>query len=202
VINIANVLTVSRVVLALITLAMLFLAPLAAKNTWYWTAFVLTGIVIWADGLDGFFARKLNQCTKLGGILDIASDRAVELAYWISFTALGWIGVWVPLVFLIRGTFVDAIRAHALEEGKTAFGAQTMMNTPLGKFVVASPFSSFTYAVVKAFAFALMIAAHIPDLAGVLWLAPTAEGLVWASVIFCLVRGLPVIWEAQDIFKV
>lgn len=200
-INIPNLITVSRVVLALFTLACLFTSPENQKEVWYWTAFVLTAIVIWADGLDGYFARKLNQCTKLGGILDIASDRAVELAYWIVFSTLGWIPVFVPLTFLIRGTFVDAIRAHASEQGKTAFGAKTMMETPLGKFLVASNFSRFTYAVVKALAFCLVIASRIPSLSQINWLAQTASGLVWASVVFCLIRGIPVLYESENLFK-
>lgn len=75
-----------------------------------WAAFVLTVLVMWGDGLDGFFARKLNQCTKLGAVLDIAGDRVVEMLYWIVFAVLGWIPAWVPIIFLVRGTFVDAIR--------------------------------------------------------------------------------------------
>ncbi len=158
-VNVANVITVSRVVLALFTLALLYLP---ATNTILWTAFGLTVFVIWADGLDGYFARKLNQSSKFGAILDIAGDRAVEMAYWIVFASLGWIAVWVPLLYLVRGTFVDALRSQASEQGYTAFGAKTMMQSPLGKFLVASNFSRFTYAVVKALAFCLIIACHIP----------------------------------------
>ena len=102
----ANVITISRVVLAVVTLFML----VSASDQALWTAFGLTVLVIWADGLDGYFARKFNQSSKLGGILDIAGDRVVELAYWIVFASLHWIPVWVPLLFLVRGTFVDAIR--------------------------------------------------------------------------------------------
>ncbi|MFX6040705.1 CDP-alcohol phosphatidyltransferase family protein, partial [Acinetobacter baumannii] len=76
--------------------------------------------------------------SKLGGVLDIAGDRAVELSYWVAFAALQWIPVWVPLVFLVRGTFVDGIRAALSEKGYTAFGANTMMQSELGKFIVAS----------------------------------------------------------------
>jgi len=197
-VNVANIITVARVVLALGTLALLFITP--TNDNILWTAFGLTVFVIWADGLDGYFARKLNQSSKFGAILDIAGDRCVEMAYWIAFSALHWISVVVPLIFLVRGTFVDAMRSHASEQGKTAFGANTMMQSGLGKFLVASNFSRFTYAVVKALAFCLVIAAHTTSLANTA-VMPAANYLVYFSCFFCLVRGLPVLIEGRSLFK-
>ena len=223
-VNVPNIITVARVVLALVTLSMLFVAqgmdaPLiltngasisnapnlivrvdASHETILWIAFGLTVLVIWADGLDGYFARKLKQTSKFGAILDIASDRCVELAYWIVFCALQWIPAWVPLLFLVRGTFVDALRSHASEQGLTAFGASTMMQSGLGKFLVASNFSRFTYAVVKALAFCLVIAAHTQTLANTI-VSTVAIYLVYFSCFFCLVRGLPVLIDGQSLFK-
>ncbi len=187
-------------VLALATLALLYLPAKENQQTLLWTAFGLTVLVIWADGLDGYFARKLNQATKLGAILDIAGDRAVEMAYWIVFSSLGWIPVWVPLLFLVRGTFVDAMRSQASSEGYTAFGAKTMMQSGIGKFLVASNFSRFTYAVVKALAFCLIIAAQTTILKDS-WAQPTAIALVYLSAAFCLVRGLPVLLESKALFE-
>jgi CDP-diacylglycerol--glycerol-3-phosphate 3-phosphatidyltransferase len=198
--NVPNLITVSRVVLALATLALLYLPAKENQQTLLWTAFVLTVLVIWADGLDGYFARKLNQATKLGAILDIAGDRAVEMAYWIVFSSLGWIPVWVPLLFLVRGTFVDAMRGQASSEGYTAFGAKTMMQSGIGKFLVASNFSRFTYAVVKALAFCLVIAAQTTMLKDS-WAQPTAIVLVYLSAAFCLIRGLPVLLESKGLFE-
>jgi len=194
-INVANVITVSRVVLALGAIGLLWLP----EEQWKWTSFGLTAFVIYADALDGYFARKLNQTSKFGGILDIAGDRAVEMSYWIAYCALGWIPLWVPLLYLIRGTFVDAVRSFASEQGYTAFGAKTMMQSGLGKFLVASNFSRFTYAVAKAVAFCLLIAArtkfgdsyHIADIAMV---------FVYISCTFCVLRGVPVLIESKSLF--
>jgi len=193
-INVPNTLTIARVFLALLTLSLLF----TPNETKLWSALALTVLVMWGDGLDGYFARKLNQSSKLGGILDIAGDRAVEMSYWIVFAVLGWIPIWVPLLFLIRGTFVDALRAYASEKGFTAFGERTIMTTRIGKFLVASNFSRFTYAVSKAVAFCLFIAAHTTILAPY----PIID---WANVFlyiccaFCVIRGVPVLIEAPAI---
>ncbi len=194
-INVANVLTVGRVVLALVTLSLLF----GDGEQYRWAAFGLTIIVIWADGLDGYFARKLNQTSKLGGVLDIAGDRAVELCYWVVFAVLAWIPVWIPLLFIVRGTFVDAMRNHAAEDGFTAFGARTMMQSKVGKFLVASNFSRFSYAISKAVAFCLLIGAHTEA-----WrngpVPFIAMFCVYFAAAFCVVRGVPVFFEGDNIF--
>ncbi len=194
-INVANVVTVSRVVLALGTLPLLW----HREDSFLWTAFGLTAFVIYADALDGYLARKLNQSSKLGGVLDIAGDRAVELSYWVAFASLQWVPVWVPLVFLVRGTFVDGIRAALSEKGFTAFGVNTMMQSELGKFLVASRTSRFSYAVVKAIAFCLVIAAHTSQ--GVAYNIPVvATAFVYTATIFCILRGVPVLIEAKGLF--
>jgi len=196
VVNVPNVITVARVFLALITLAFLFFP----SESNLWIAFGLTVIVIWADGLDGYFARKLNQASKLGAVLDIAGDRAVEMSYWIVFASLSWIPVWVPLLFLVRGIFVDAMRSAASEQGYTAFGAKTMMQTAIRQFLVASRFSRFTYAVAKAVAFCLIIAAHM-SVAAAYHLPEAANVFLYISCAFCVIRGLPVLLEAPALFR-
>lgn len=195
--NVPNSITLLRMLLAIVTIAMLFLPwQKEMQDQIYITETVLSALVIWGDGLDGFFARKLNQCTKLGAVLDIASDRVVEMMYWIAFAILHWIPVWVPFVFLLRGTFVDAIRAQASEQGYTAFGEKTMMQSAVGKFLVSSNFSRFTYAVCKALAFCLIILGQVSNLSNT-QLPFVALMLVYVSVGFCIVRGLPVIVEGR-----
>jgi CDP-diacylglycerol--glycerol-3-phosphate 3-phosphatidyltransferase len=206
-INVPNAITIGRVAVALATVALCF----DSSDQMRWAAFVLTIVVIWADGLDGYFARKLNQSTKMGAVLDIAGDRVVEMAYWIVFAALAWIPVWVPILFLVRGTFVDAVRAQASEQGFTAFGEKTMMESPIGKFIVASNFMRFGYAVVKAVAFALMIAAHtsqgqVPVLPwggqAAIPLVPTvAICCVYIAALMCVLRGIPVIIEGRRLLS-
>jgi CDP-diacylglycerol--glycerol-3-phosphate 3-phosphatidyltransferase len=194
-VNIPNVITVGRVGLAMITLALLWVPE--QRETMLWTAFGLTAVVIWADGLDGYFARKLKQATKFGAMLDIAGDRVVEMAYLIAFAALNWIPVWIPLLFLVRGTFVDAVRAFASEQGFTAFGEKTMQQSALGKFLVASNFSRFSYAVAKAMAFCLLIAAHTQAGSGN-YIPEIATFFLYFSVAFCVIRGLPVLVEGKS----
>lgn len=197
VINVANVVTILRVILALASLPLLW----SNADRWHWIACGITALVIYLDALDGFLARRFQLASKLGGILDIASDRAVEMIYWIAFACLQWIPVWVPLLFLVRGTFIDAIRSGLAEKGYTAFGAKTMMQSPLGKFLVVSNFSRFTYALTKAAAFCLIIAGRT-DIGVQYGISLWAMVFVYIACLFCVLRGLPVLIEAKGLFEI
>jgi len=190
----ANFISILRTMLAFVVIAMLFIKT----NKIYWSAFGLTIIVIWMDGLDGYIARKFNECSKFGALLDILSDRIVENVFWISFAVLGWIPLWIPLVVMTRGIITDSLRSLAMEQGYTAFGSTTMMTNKIGKFIVASNFCRFTYAVCKAVAFALLIAAHVPaEYPYKHVITIIAYSATYISVFFCVARGIPVIIESR-----
>ena len=195
---VANTITILRSLLSFVVVAMLFYHT---KNM-YIAAFILTIIVIWMDGLDGFFARLLNECSKFGALLDILGDRIVENVYWISFVALGWLPLWVPLVVMSRGMITDALRSVAMEQGYTAFGSSTMMQSKIGKFIVTSNFCRFSYAVFKAIAFAFLILANMPgDFEGKNIVNLIAYGSAYFAVFFCVLRGIPVIIESKRFFS-
>lgn len=196
--NLANIITLSRIFFVFIVVALLFCTECKYS---YVLALILTAILMWFDGLDGFVARKFNISTKLGALLDIMGDRIVENVFWISFCALGWINVSIPIIVLTRGIITDSLRTLAFEQGYTAFGATTMMQGKIAKFIVASNFSRFTYAVCKAIAFFFLIAGHMPQN------YPNQEiilniGVICAvvSVVFCVLRGLPVVFESKRFF--
>ena len=188
----ANIITISRIFIALFAIILLFFTGVKT----YILAFVLTAIAIWFDGLDGYVARKLNESSKFGAMLDILGDRIVENIYWISFVALGWLNVVFPLVVVTRGILTDGVRSLAFEKGYTAFGSTTMMESKIGKFIVA------TYAVTKALAFGLLILAHLPiEYACKQGVSNVAYACAYISLVFCVVRGLPVLIESKRFFK-
>ena len=188
----ANFITTFRVFLSFIVVALLVYGT---PNT-AWAAFILTAIVIWFDGLDGYIARKFNEASKFGAMLDILCDRIVECIYWITFACLGWIPMFFPLVVVTRGLITDGLRSLAMEQGYTAFGSSTMMQSKIGKFIVTSNFCRFTYAVTKAFAFAFLILANFPG-GAIPHTTKFAYACAYIAVIFCVVRGIPVILESQ-----
>ena len=195
----ANLLTILRMILAVVAIELLFTGQPAHSIT----AVFLTLFVIILDGLDGYVARKFNEASKFGAMLDILCDRIVECIYWIVFASLGWISLWVPIIVVTRGLITDGLRSLAMEQGYTAFGSSTMMQSKIGKFIVASNFCRFTYAVTKALAFAFLILAKVPGgLNGVSEIiSPWAYGCAYVAVVFCVVRGIPVILESERFIK-
>ena len=192
----ANIITLSRIFMVFIVAILLFLHN---KNATL-AALILTVFVMWFDGLDGYVARKFNETSKLGAVLDIMGDRIVENVFWITFCALGWLNAAIPIIVLTRGIITDSLRSLALAQGFTDFGEKTMMQGKIAKFIVASNFSRFTYAVCKAVAFLFIIAGHLPFNTSHSVLI-TGIICAWIAVAFCVLRGIPVIIESKRFFK-
>jgi CDP-diacylglycerol--glycerol-3-phosphate 3-phosphatidyltransferase len=191
----ANLITVLRTLLAFLAVAML------RWHTWeiYVGAALLTLLLIWMDAWDGWVARRRNEASKAGAVVDILGDRVVEMTYWIAFASFGWIPVWVAVLVSARGILVDGLRALAFERGFTAFGATSMMRTRLGALLVSSRVSRGAYGVGKAAAFTLVILAFAPGWRPSLRaaLAVLASVCVYGTVLLCVVRGVPVLFEAR-----
>jgi len=198
--NLANIVSVTRIFVAYAAIACLYI-----QTTWaYIIAFVLTIIAFSMDGLDGYLARKLNQSSEWGSVLDILGDRIVELSYWIVFAVMGWLNIIFPLICVARAFTTDGIRSVALSKGMTAFGDKTMQSTSWGKFICASRFMRISYAVAKVLAFLLLIAVNTPGME--LWngtpiLHTITMVFAWAAIIFCVVRAIPVVVESPKLFK-
>lgn len=102
--NAANVITVSRLVIAPFILLLGYV--LRDKP------FVLVAIIIFialTDMVDGWVARTFNQTSKMGEVLDPASDKV--LAFFTVLTAIFWFGFsWVyALLLLVRDLVLSAV---------------------------------------------------------------------------------------------
>jgi len=198
-----NQVTLTRVASAFAAVALftLFGNALAADLA----AVLLTIAAIALDGVDGYLARARNLATPLGAQLDILGDRIVENLFFTFFAVSGLISLWVPVLFFVRGTLTDFLRSLAARSGRTRFGTNSMLETWWGRTLVASRASRAGYAVLKCVCFCylglLLPAAHVT----VSWLNASllhalglaGQFLVGATVAFCVLRAVPVIWEGR-----
>jgi CDP-diacylglycerol--glycerol-3-phosphate 3-phosphatidyltransferase len=199
----ANLITLVRLILLFVLVALVY----RAAPEWQVVNAPLLLFIIALDGLDGYVARKRREATVFGSIFDITVDRVVEYVLWVVLAHVDLVPIWAALVFIVRGTIVDSIRYAAIAEGETAFG---MMRTPLGHALVAGRFMRGFYGTLKAVTFAWVLA--LPPWQALFpasWesFAGGAEAitvaLVHASVLVCLVRGVPVVVElvnAKQVF--
>ena len=195
----ANIITIFRTFLVFIAVYLLF----SYNPLWYLLALLLTIIAFSLDGVDGWVARKFNESSKLGAVLDIMSDRIIENTYWVVFAVLGWLPVVFPIIALTRGFVVDGLRSVAMAQGCTAFGEASMQSDKIGYFICSSKFSRIAYAVAKVVAFVLIIVAKTPKLDSdiSIFLLAIAYLAAVIAIMFCVLRGLPVVFESKKFFK-
>ncbi|HEY4235101.1 MAG TPA: CDP-diacylglycerol--glycerol-3-phosphate 3-phosphatidyltransferase [Lacipirellulaceae bacterium] len=120
VLNVPNQITVAR--LALSVACFVFLAC-----DWYLTALVLFVIAAGTDWIDGYWARKYGQVTKLGRVLDPFADKIVICGAFIFLAAVprrygellpaSGIAAWMAVVVVARELLVTAIRGFFEEQG-------------------------------------------------------------------------------------
>jgi len=193
----ANLITLARLPLLLLIVALLFV-PCRQVQGW---GLGLLALLFLMDWLDGYLARLRRQVTELGAVLDVALDRVVENVLWVAFLKLDLVPLWVPVFFLIRSFAVDGVRTAALARGQTVFG---MMHSRLGLFLVASRAMRFLYALAKVLTFGALLATHALSLHDPSWrpsLAPWVQGLILLTVALCLARGIPVIVDSRRLFQ-
>ncbi len=110
--NTPNKLTLLRVVMIPVFMAFYMYIP--------WPNFFATVIFVLAfltDMLDGYLARKNNQVSNFGKIMDPLADKVLVAAAMILLTASGVINPWVTVLVLAREFAVSGIRIAAAAEG-------------------------------------------------------------------------------------
>lgn len=193
----ANWITLSRFPLLLINVLILYRgsAPLRLA------AVGLLFIGLMLDTVDGIVARKTGKTSLFGSVLDIAADRTYELVLWLCFADLRLIPLAIPLIVIGRTTLTDAFRSIGVRQGTAPFSQH---RTPLARFLVGSTFMRVGYSISKTVTFCGLATAQAlggfsPDTAYGGMAAPMLGGLrvaAWIAVIFCVLRGLPVILHA------
>ncbi len=187
----ANLITLSRFPLLFLYLALMYFG---GETAHLWNVpFII--LIFSLDTLDGWVARKRNEASLLGSVFDIATDRTLEYVLWVVYAHLGLISVLVPIIVLIRGTSVDAVRSIGMKEGVSAF---EQLQSPINRFLVRSRFMRAMYGTVKAVAAALLTLSYALPPDGSDWTSLIYQGAMaftWISVIVCVVRGVPVLSE-------
>ncbi len=202
---VANLITVARLILLFVVIWLIYVG-----NVQVVTACMVLMIVVFAsDGLDGWVARKRGSASTFGAVFDILGDRIVENALWVIFADLDLIPIWIPLLVLTRGFIVDGLRSISLAEGKTPFGKNNMMKSPITEWLTAGRFmrAFFGYAKAAGFVFLTGLAgAERLDTTDTTlgwlydqdWYRVIGWGFVWIAVALTIIRAIPVIMDTMD----
>ncbi|KAA9153788.1 CDP-diacylglycerol--glycerol-3-phosphate 3-phosphatidyltransferase [Amycolatopsis acidicola] len=118
-INLANILTLSRLVLVPVFVLALF-ADGGTDTTWRYLATVLFAIASLTDQVDGWVARRYGLITDFGKIADPIADKALTGAALIGLSVLGELSWWVTIVIAVREIGVTLLRFWVIRHGVIA----------------------------------------------------------------------------------
>lgn len=115
--NLANKITVARI--GLIPLFILLLYPFPDKPFdpygMYWAAAIFI-IAAATDQLDGYVARKYNQVTKLGMLLDPLADKLLICAALLLLVQMHSVPAWIAFGIIGREIVITGLRIMAAKK--------------------------------------------------------------------------------------
>jgi CDP-diacylglycerol--glycerol-3-phosphate 3-phosphatidyltransferase len=117
--NIANILTVTRLLLVPV-FAVLLLHDAGRDTGWRLAAALVFMVATFTDRLDGELARKRGLITDFGKIADPIADKALMGTALVSLSALGELWWWVTVVILVRELGITLMRFWVIKYGVMA----------------------------------------------------------------------------------
>lgn len=114
--NVANFLTLSRLVLVPVFVVALFVDG-GASTGWRCVATALFAIASLTDQVDGWVARRYGLITDFGKIADPIADKALIGAALVGLSVLGELPWWVTIVIAVREIGVTLLRFWVIRYG-------------------------------------------------------------------------------------
>jgi len=111
--NLPNALTVLRIFLTPVLVVVL----LTRTQNGLFLGAGIFGVAVLTDYLDGYFARRRNQITRLGIMLDPIADKLLTAAAFISLVEMGVAPAWMVVIIVGRELAVTWLRNLAAGKG-------------------------------------------------------------------------------------
>lgn len=112
--NVPNVLTIARIFITPIFLAVILMDTLPHK---FLIACVIFSIGSITDAVDGHLARKNNQITNFGKFLDPIADKILTTSALLAFMSMGLCNIWIVMLVLTREFAIASVRMIAAAGG-------------------------------------------------------------------------------------
>jgi cardiolipin synthase len=171
--------------LSLLRLALVPVFLVLILNGFNLEAVIVLIVASVTDYLDGYFARKLNQETRLGQLLDPAADRLYIFATLIGLSAVGYIPVWLPMIVIGRDLLL-------------LFTYPILASRGYGPLPVHYLGKAGTFALLYAFPL-LMIAAAFPNVS--LFVLPVAWAFAWWGIGLYWWAGFVYLAQVRSVVK-
>lgn len=187
--NIANRLTMLRIVLTFVFMFFLFVHGLWAKVM----SLIIFIIAALSDFFDGMIAHKKNMVTDFGRLMDPLADKILVLAAFAAFVQMQLIEAWMFVIIVSREILITSLRLFALNKGKVLSAAKAGKHKTVSQMAVI--LSILLFIVVKE----LMLTYFTWNPA---WQKLFQQGiyiLMLLTVILTLYSGLAYLWDNRKI---
>ena len=170
VLNLPNLITGLRILLIPVFL-LVYISPSPTRSQWAALVFVLASAT---DLLDGYIARKMEQITSLGKLLDPIADKLLVISALILLVAFQRVSAILAILLVCREMAITGLRVIASERGIIIPAER------LGKFK--------TFLQVVAVTMLILDPSLIPSL-GSSDLHDWGRILLWSSLVLALVSA-------------
>lgn len=118
--NLANRLTMSRILLTFVFMFFLFCQGLMFKAL----SLIVFCLAALSDLFDGMIAQRRNMVTDFGRLMDPIADKILVLAAFAAFVQLQLIDAWMFMIIVSREIVITSLRLFALNKGKVLSAAR------------------------------------------------------------------------------
>lgn len=153
-VTVANTFTLARIVLVPVFIAILY-SPIPGKE---WIAAAVFCIAAATDAFDGYFARKYNQISKFGALLDPVADKLLVISALIFLIGRG-VPAWIAWVLIAREFLIISLRllvAPREQISPSAFGKLKTALEMIGIIGVLLEFKTAVYVLIMAVIFSVI----------------------------------------------
>lgn len=177
--NLPNVLTVTRIFLVPVLIVVL-LTKFPEKELIGLGIFLAAAVT---DALDGYLARKRNQMTNLGALLDPLADKLLTVGAFISLVEMDIAPAWMVTIIISREFAVTGLRAISAQKGFT------MSASNLGKVKMISQIVAISVMIggPKIFGYLFRKGGEYAKWLGVL--------LLWGVMLFAIISAAEYFWK-------
>jgi CDP-diacylglycerol--glycerol-3-phosphate 3-phosphatidyltransferase len=192
--NLPNKLTISRFILTVAFLAVMFSQVNYHKSI----ALVLFVAAAVSDFLDGEIARRHKLITNFGILMDPLADKIMVCSAFIAFVGLNWIPAWMVVVVVARELAITGLRLLAAAknvvlaaEGYGKHKTISQIVAIIAIFVLAS-YNEWGTVGRAIFGF------HFPGQAP--WIEWFTELSKWVAVALTFISGWLYLWRNRTIY--
>ncbi len=130
--NLANRLTLSRILLTFIFMFFLFCQGLWAKAA----SLIVFTLAALSDLFDGLIAQRWNMVTDFGRLMDPIADKILVLAAFAAFVQMQLIDAWMFVIIVSREILITSLRLFALNKGKVLSAARAGKHKTVSQMAV------------------------------------------------------------------